>query len=235
MVAQHFTQLHFFSKLVFVSARPTLIARRGCAPLGPVEAVGRGVAQIAPELVIHAVDDMGIGGEPAHQKSALDAGRDLHGDVARALVAYLELPALCPVADDVLKPVEMHLGELVQGALHGRGNGTEDRTERATRTHTLALAVDDTEHVEIALEPHARLFAVNFRQLRPHPVPRAFEYREGDGVLRVEMVVETRFADADFISNVLEAETVKASRLNQALSAVEDFFPGVPRGLLPAA
>ena len=36
------------------------------------------------------------------------------------------------------------------------------------------------------------------------------------------MVVETRFADADFISNVLEAETVKASRLNQALSAVED-------------
>ena len=113
------------------------------------------------------------------------------------------------------------LSESVQGALYGRGDRPEHRTERATGTHTLALAVNDAEHVEIALRA-ARLgsCAVNILQLRPHPVRCAFEHGEGDGIVRVEIVVEARFADADFVGNVLEAEAVEAPRLNQALRRV---------------
>ena len=58
---------------IALRAAPTLMARRGCTSRGPVEAVGRGVAQIAPELFTRVVDDMGIGGSWAHQKSTLDA------------------------------------------------------------------------------------------------------------------------------------------------------------------
>ena len=53
----------------------------------------------------------------AHQEGALDASRDLDRNVARTLVADLELPALYALANHAFQPIEMHLREAVQGGL----------------------------------------------------------------------------------------------------------------------
>jgi hypothetical protein len=51
-------------------------------------------SQITPKLSGDRIEYIGVPGQASHQEGALDAGRDLHGDLARKLVANLELPAL---------------------------------------------------------------------------------------------------------------------------------------------
>jgi hypothetical protein len=63
---------------------------------------------------------MPIGRQATHQKSALDASRNLGGNIARALITYAELARFHTIADHVLKPIEMHLGKSVQTRLHWR-------------------------------------------------------------------------------------------------------------------
>jgi hypothetical protein len=78
------------------------------------------VAQITPYPVSHHGEDVPIGRQASHQESALDAGRNLGGNIARALITDGELALFHTIADHVLKPIEMHLGKSVQTRLHWR-------------------------------------------------------------------------------------------------------------------
>ncbi|MGB8632691.1 MAG: hypothetical protein WCD69_25495 [Xanthobacteraceae bacterium] len=48
---------------------------------------------------------MPIGRQASHQEGGLDAGQNLGGDIARALVADVELALLRAIADHVFKPI----------------------------------------------------------------------------------------------------------------------------------
>ena len=78
------------------------------------------VAQITPYPVSHHGQDMPIGRQAAHQEGALDAGRNLGGNIARALITDSELALFHAIADHLFKPIEMHLGKSVQTSLHWR-------------------------------------------------------------------------------------------------------------------
>jgi len=78
------------------------------------------ITQITPHSFSHHGEDMPIGRQATHQKSALDAGRNLGGNVTRALITDSELALFHTIADHVLKPIEMHLGKSVQTSLHWR-------------------------------------------------------------------------------------------------------------------
>ena len=77
-------------------------------------------AQITPYPFSHHGQDMAIGRQASHQESALNAGRDLGGNIARALITDGELALFHAIADHVLKPIEVHLGKSVQTSLHWR-------------------------------------------------------------------------------------------------------------------
>ena len=78
------------------------------------------VAQIASYPFSHRDEDVPIGQQAPHQQSALNAGQNLGGDIARALLADGELALFHAIANHVFKPIEMHLGESVQSSLHRR-------------------------------------------------------------------------------------------------------------------
>jgi hypothetical protein len=50
----------------------------------------------------------------------LDAGRNLGGNITRPLITNGELALFHSVANQVFKPIEMHLGKSVQTSLHWR-------------------------------------------------------------------------------------------------------------------
>src|SRR6516162_4436749 len=100
----------------------------------------------------------------------------------------------------------------------------EDRGEGPTRTHPLALTVNLTEQVEIGVETFPWLAPFRFLKLRAHPVRRALQHRHRNVVFRIEMMVEARFADPDFIGDILKAEAVEAARLREALSRIQNSF-----------
>jgi hypothetical protein len=52
------------------------------------------------------------------------------------------------------------------------------------------------------------------------PIGATLEHGKRNRVLGVEIVIEARFADADLVGDVLEAEAFEAPRLNQALGRV---------------
>jgi len=76
------------------------------------------VAQRTPYPFSDRGEDVPIRRQASHQEGALDAGRNLGGDIARALIADGELALLCAIADHVLKPIEMHLGKSVHTCLY---------------------------------------------------------------------------------------------------------------------
>ena len=84
-----------------------------------------------------------------------------------------------------------------------------------------------TEYVEIGFEAFPGLAPFSLLQFSAHPVRSALEHRNGHVVLRLEMMVEARFADADFIGNVLKAEAVEAARLREALNRIQNSFAGI--------
>lgn len=75
-----------------------------------------------------------------------------------------------------------------------------------------------TEQVEIGFETFPWLVPFSFLKLCAHPVGSALEHRDSNVVLRIEMMVEARFADPDFIGDILKAEAGEAARLREALS-----------------
>lgn len=75
-----------------------------------------------------------------------------------------------------------------------------------------------TEQVEIGFKTFRWLAPFSLFKLRARPVCSALEHRDSNVVLRIEMMVEARFADADFIGDILKAEAMEAARLRQALS-----------------
>jgi hypothetical protein len=78
------------------------------------------VAQITPYPVGHHGEDVPIGRQASYQEGALDASRNLGGNVTRALITDGKLALFHTIADHVLKPIEMHLGKSVQTSLHWR-------------------------------------------------------------------------------------------------------------------
>ena len=78
------------------------------------------VAQITPHPLSHHGEDMPIGRQAPRQEGALDAGQNLGGNIARALIADGELTLLDAIADHLFKPVDVHLGKSVQTSLHRR-------------------------------------------------------------------------------------------------------------------
>ena len=77
-------------------------------------------AQITPYPFCHHGEDVPIGRQASHQESALDAGRNLGGNITRALITDGELALFHAIADHVLKPIEVHVGKSVQTSLHWR-------------------------------------------------------------------------------------------------------------------
>ena len=65
------------------------------------------VAQITPYPFSHHGQDMAIGRQASHQESALNAGRDLGGNIARALIADGELALFRAITNYVFKPIEI--------------------------------------------------------------------------------------------------------------------------------
>jgi hypothetical protein len=63
------------------------------------------VAQITLYPFSHHAKDVPIGRQASHQEGGLDAGQNLGGDIARALVADVELALLRAIADHVFKPI----------------------------------------------------------------------------------------------------------------------------------
>src|SRR5262245_10553327 len=157
---------------------------------------------------------MWVSGQATHQQCSLHTRQNLHGNVARPLIADTKLTSFDTLAYNFLKPLEMHLGEAVQPALHRRGDGIEDRPERSAGTHTLALTVNGAEYVEIGFKLVGRLFFLDLAHFPPRPIGGAIKYGDRDIVLRGKMVIEAWFADAHRIRNVLKAKPVKAARLN---------------------
>ena len=49
---------------------------------------------------------------------------------------------------------------------------------------------------------------------------KPLKHGKSKGILRVEIVIEARFADADLVGDVLEAEAVKAAGLDQTLRRI---------------
>jgi len=78
--------------------------------------------------------------------------------------------------------------------------------------------VNLTKQVEIDFKAFPWLAPFRFLKLCAHPVRSALEHRDSNGVFRIEMMVEARFAYPDFIGDILKAEAVEAARLRQALS-----------------
>jgi hypothetical protein len=78
------------------------------------------VAQITPYPFSHHGEDVPIGRQASHQEGALDAGRNLGSNIARALITDSELALFHAIANHLLKPIEMHLGKAVQTSLHWR-------------------------------------------------------------------------------------------------------------------
>ena len=76
------------------------------------------VAQITPYPFNHRGEDVPIRRQASHQEGALDAGRNLCGNMARALITDGELTLFHAIANHVLKPIEVHLGKSVQTSLH---------------------------------------------------------------------------------------------------------------------
>jgi hypothetical protein len=76
------------------------------------------VAQITPHPFSHHGQDVPIGRQASHQEGALNAGRNLGGNIARALITDGELALFHAIANHVFKPIEMHLGKPVQTSLH---------------------------------------------------------------------------------------------------------------------
>ena len=76
------------------------------------------VVQIMPYPFSHRGEDVPIGRQASHQEGALYAGRNLGGNIARALITDGELTPFHAIANHVFKPIEMHLGESVQTSLH---------------------------------------------------------------------------------------------------------------------
>ena len=76
------------------------------------------VAQRTPYPFSHRGEDVPIRRQASHQEGALDAGRNLGGNIARALITDGELTPFHAIANHVFKPIEMHLGESVQTSLH---------------------------------------------------------------------------------------------------------------------
>jgi hypothetical protein len=157
---------------------------------------------------------MWVSGQATHQQRPLHTRQNLHGNVARSLIADTELTSFNTLAYNFLKPLEMHLGEAAQPALHRRGDGIEDRPERSPRTHTLALTVNGAEYIEISFKLLRGFFPLDLAHFPPHPIGGAIKYGDRDIVLRGKMVIEAWFADAHLIRNVLKAEAVEAARLN---------------------
>jgi hypothetical protein len=56
--------------------------------------------------------------------------------------------------------------------------------------------------------------------LRGHPAHGALEHRDGHRILGVEIVIEARFADADLVGDILEAEAVETLCLDEPLGGV---------------
>jgi len=54
-----------------------------------------------------------------------------------------------------------------------------------------SVAVKHSEHIEIALESCCRLFTVDLRQLRSHPLYGALKHGESHSVLGIKMVVQS--------------------------------------------
>ena len=76
------------------------------------------VAQITPHPFSHDGQDVPIGRQASHQEGALNAGRNLGGNIARALITDGELALSHAIANHLFKPIEMHLGKSVQTSLH---------------------------------------------------------------------------------------------------------------------
>jgi hypothetical protein len=157
---------------------------------------------------------MWVSGQATHQKCPLHTGQNLHGNVARPLIADTELTSFNTLAYNFLKPLEMHLGEAVQPALHRRGDGIEDRPERSAGTHTLALTVNGAKDVEIGFKSLSRLLPLDLAHFPSHPIGGAIKHGNRNIILRGKMVIEAWFADTHLIRNVLKAEAMEAARLN---------------------
>ena len=78
----------------------------------------RRITQITPYPFSHHGEDVPIGGQASHQEGALNAGRNLGGNIARALIPDGELALFRAITNYVFKPIEMHLGKPVQTSLH---------------------------------------------------------------------------------------------------------------------
>ena len=76
------------------------------------------VAQRTPYPFSRRGEDMPIRRQASHQEGALNAGRNLGGNIARALITDGELALFHAIANHVFKPIEMHLGKPVQTSLH---------------------------------------------------------------------------------------------------------------------
>jgi hypothetical protein len=76
------------------------------------------VAQRTPYPFSDRGEDVPIRRQASDQEGALDAGRNLGGNIARALITDRELTPFHAIANHVFKPIEMHLGESVQTSLH---------------------------------------------------------------------------------------------------------------------
>ena len=76
------------------------------------------VAQTTPYPFSDRGQDVPIGRQASHQKGALNAGRDLRGNIARALITDGELALFHAIANHLFKPIKMHLGKSVQTSLH---------------------------------------------------------------------------------------------------------------------
>ena len=74
------------------------------------------------------------------------------------------------------------------------------------------------EQIEIGFETFLWLAPFNPLKLCTHPARDTLEHGDSHVVLRIEMMVEARFADPDLIGDVLKAKAVEAARLRQALS-----------------
>ena len=65
------------------------------------------IAQITPYPFSHHGEDVPIGGQASHQEGALNAGRNLGSNIARALIADGELALFRAITNYVFKPIEI--------------------------------------------------------------------------------------------------------------------------------